>query len=508
MVHSKSCITFYLSLFLCISAVVSELSLNVSLSEAAPTANIVDTTSTNVSRSIIGTVVEKQEDDDDEIRLVNDLFNDYDRNVRPAKEKHLPVEVKFGIAYTQVVDLIEKDQVLVSNIWVRMKWHNHLLRWNESDYGGIKTINVNPGKIWLPDIVLHNNAEETLPSGTLYVFKNRVILTSDGECTWYAPTILRSGCNIDITYFPFDDQLCELKFGSWTYNGLEVNVVQMSDRADLKQYMTSSEFELISAKAQRNVVTYSCCPEPYPDVTFTLHLRRKPGFFLYNIIIPCLVIASLAILTFVLPPEIGERVTLVIESFLALSFVVLMVSDNVPVTSDSSPLITKFLIISMIEIGGALIANCVSLNLHRKYEMPQWVRVVFLHFLARCLCINSGQPREGINAKKGKDREADPFLDAIKLSEAKPLGSPSGPSPSHLKIPNRTHQDNSSILAEEVSQLANLELTHEQNQENRFFWIFVSRVVDRLFLVIFSITFVVSSCVIFAQVPDHYNLLL
>lgn len=100
------------------------------------------------------------------------------------------------------------------------------------------------------------SAEETLPSGTLYVFKNRVILTSDGECTWYAPTILRSGCNIDITYFPFDDQLCELKFGSWTYNGLEVNVVQMSDRADLKQYMTSSEFELISAKAQRNVITY------------------------------------------------------------------------------------------------------------------------------------------------------------------------------------------------------------------------------------------------------------
>lgn len=100
------------------------------------------------------------------------------------------------------------------------------------------------------------SAEETLPSGTLYNFKNRVILTSDGLCTWYAPTILRSGCNIDITYFPFDDQLCELKFGSWTYNGLEVNIVQMDDKADLGFYMKSSEFELISAKAKRNVVKY------------------------------------------------------------------------------------------------------------------------------------------------------------------------------------------------------------------------------------------------------------
>ena len=58
------------------------------------------------SPGISGTVVEKPEDDDDEFRLISDLFYDYDKNVRPAKEKHLPVDVKFGIAYTQVVDLV------------------------------------------------------------------------------------------------------------------------------------------------------------------------------------------------------------------------------------------------------------------------------------------------------------------------------------------------------------------------------------------------------------------
>lgn len=253
-------------------------------------------------------------------------------------------------------------------------------------------------------------------------------------------------------------------------------------------------------------ITCSCCPEPYPDVTFTLHIRRKPGFFLYNIIIPCLVISSLAVLTFVLPPEIGERVTLVIESFLALSFVVLMVSDNVPVTSDSSPLITKFLLISMIEIGGALIANCISLNLYRKYEMPQWVRVVFLHYLARCLCINSGQPKDSINAH-GQKRK-DPIIEARKLTGTTPLGSSLGPSPTHCAVVHRTNQDSTSKLAEGLAELAQCELNQEEHQKNRFFWIFVSRVVDRLFLLLFSIAFVFSSCIIFAQVPDHYNLLL
>ena len=261
-------------------------------------------------------------------------------------------------------------------------------------------------------------------------------------------------------------------------------------------------------------VTYSCCPEPYPDVTFTLHLRRKPGFFLYNIIIPCLVITSLAVLTFVLPPDIGERVTLVIESFLALSFVVLMVSDNVPVTSDSTPLLTKFLIISMCQIGGALVANCISLNLYRKYEMPQWVRVVFLHYLARCLCINSGQPKERIERHQQRvpSRSADLMvIEAKKLSGTKPLGSPGGhslSSPTHSAVMRRAYQDNASKIADGLAELAQFEIKHDEHIANRNFWIFVSRVVDRLFLLAFSIAFVCSSCMIFSQVPDHYNLLL
>lgn len=31
--------------------------------------------------------------------------------------------------------------------------------------------------------------------------------------------IFKSTCKIDITWFPFDDQHCDMKFGSWTYDG-------------------------------------------------------------------------------------------------------------------------------------------------------------------------------------------------------------------------------------------------------------------------------------------------
>ena len=147
----------------------------------------------------------------------------------------------------------------------------------------------------------------------------------------------------------------------------------------------------------------SCCPEPYPDITFYVHMRRIPGFFLFNIIIPCMVVTSFSVLTFAFPPESGERVTLVIESFLAMSVVILNVSDSIPVTSDATPIIVKILLAAMFQIGGTLVANCISLNSYKKTEMPQWVRVFFLHYLARMLCINTGHPKANVRSTRRVD---------------------------------------------------------------------------------------------------------
>ena len=43
-----------------------------------------------------------------------------------------------------------------------------------------------------------------------------------GSCTYIPPGIFKSTCQIDITWFPFDDQNCDMKFGSWTYDGFKV----------------------------------------------------------------------------------------------------------------------------------------------------------------------------------------------------------------------------------------------------------------------------------------------
>uniref|UniRef100_A0A1A9ZEG9 Neurotransmitter-gated ion-channel ligand-binding domain-containing protein n=1 Tax=Glossina pallidipes TaxID=7398 RepID=A0A1A9ZEG9_GLOPL len=52
-------------------------------------------------------------------------------------------------------------------------------------------------------------------------YATNVVVRNNGSCLYVPPGIFKSTCKIDITWFPFDDQRCEMKFGSWTYDGFQ-----------------------------------------------------------------------------------------------------------------------------------------------------------------------------------------------------------------------------------------------------------------------------------------------
>lgn len=52
----------------------------------------------------------------------------------------------------------------------------------------------------------------------------KATIYSQGLVEWKPPAIYKSSCEIDVEYFPFDEQTCVLKFGSWTYDGFKVSI--------------------------------------------------------------------------------------------------------------------------------------------------------------------------------------------------------------------------------------------------------------------------------------------
>ena len=76
-------------------------------------------------------------------------------------------------------------------------------------------------------------------------YPTNVVVTSGGVCTYIPPGIFKSSCKIDITWFPFDDQVCSMKFGSWTYNGFKVDFQLASQQGDINTFIANGEWALL-----------------------------------------------------------------------------------------------------------------------------------------------------------------------------------------------------------------------------------------------------------------------
>ena len=66
---------------------------------------------------------------------------------------------------------------------------------------------------------------------------------------------------------------CSFKFGSWTYSGFQIDLESKSQTVDLSNYEAHDTYEIYNTSATRNEVFYPCCPDTYPDITYTIMLK-------------------------------------------------------------------------------------------------------------------------------------------------------------------------------------------------------------------------------------------
>lgn len=158
---------------------------------------------------------------------------------------------------------------------------------------------------------------------------------------------------------------------------------------DLSEFYLSVEWDIMGVPARRKEKFYSCCEEPYPDITFNITLRRKTLFYTVNLIIPCVAISFLSVLVFYLPSDSGEKVSLSISIMLSLGVFFLLLSEIIPPTSLTVPLLGKYLLFTMILVSLSVVVTIAVLNVNFRspatHKMSPWVRRVFLEFLPKVM---------------------------------------------------------------------------------------------------------------------------
>ena len=80
---------------------------------------------------------------------------------------------------------------------------------------------------------------------------------------------------------------------------------------------------------------------PPNQVSATIFLERRHRFYTMNLIMPCAMLSSLTLVTFLSPPDQGEKISLGISILLSFSVFMLTLSENMPKTSETLPLFGK-----------------------------------------------------------------------------------------------------------------------------------------------------------------------
>ncbi|XP_068211459.1 neuronal acetylcholine receptor subunit alpha-7-like isoform X7 [Palaemon carinicauda] len=440
-----------------------------------------------------------------ERRLLNDLLMSYNKLERPTANESDVIIVKLGLTLQQIINVDEKNQILTTNVWLNFEWLDYNLRWNKSDYGGVADLRIPPKFLWTPDVLMYNSADEGFSS----TYPTNVVVTSSGMCTYIPPGIFLSTCRIDITWYPFDDQKCNMKFGSWTYDSSKIDLqLQNEDGGDISGYITNGEWDLISVPAKRNTLSYSCCPEIYVDVTFQIHIRRRTLYYFSNLIMPCVLISSMALLGFTLPPDSGEKLTLA----------------------------TYFNCI-MFMVASSVVLTVVVLNYHHRtpttHAMPNWIRCLLLQWLPWILRMN--RPGKKITRKtimmnnkmrelELKERSSKSLLanvldidDDIRQIQAMGTGTPSH-NGGYPRLVGRSYEEGGPIMTphssfcfnntrELQSILRELRyITCQMRNEEEILeivvdWKFAAMVVDRFCLITFTLYTVVATVVVILSAP-------
>ncbi|XP_012934701.1 nicotinic acetylcholine receptor alpha 1 subunit isoform X1 [Aplysia californica] len=345
------------------------------------------------------------EANDNAKRLYDDLLrrSGYNKLIRPVGNNTDKLVVKLGIRLSQLIDIDEKNQIMTTNVWLRQEWNDLGLRWNPKEYHGIQEFLVPSEEVWRPDVVLFNNADGNYE----VTLMTKATLHANGNVVWEPPAIYKSSCTIDVEFFPFDEQRCKMKFGSWTYDGDQVDLVHICAKTneanitikngiDLRGFYPSVEWDILEVDAVKNIREYPCCSERYPDITFSVTMRRKTLFHTVNLIIPCVAISFLTVLVFYLPSDSGEKITLCISILLSLTVFFLLLAEIIPPTSIVVPLIGKYLLFTMILVTLSIIVTVIVLNVHFRspatHSMSPWVRRVFLSILPRLLVMRRPHP--------------------------------------------------------------------------------------------------------------------
>ncbi|KAI1719421.1 tubulin-tyrosine ligase family domain-containing protein [Ditylenchus destructor] len=289
--------------------------------------------------------------------LTEFLLSQHNRNAPPDAV----VDVHYELELVHILGIDELKQTLTALVYVDERWIDPTLSWRPENFGGIKKTWLPMTTVWMPDIIVFN---------------------IDGTVESSHPAVYTITCEINIKHFPLDTQKCALEIASWAYSDEKIRLHAHVEHS-LDHYAPNEEWFLLNVsvierKYEHEGISVS-------EIHYEIAVKRKPLFYMATVTFPSYVMCAISIVglyaRFSTTSERQERFSLGVTAILTSAVLSLVVSEKVPHSSTSVPLLVAYFLFNMLVISVAAMMTGVVMQVHRLgrfgEEPPVWLLRMF-----------------------------------------------------------------------------------------------------------------------------------
>lgn len=242
----------------------------------------------------------------------------------------------------QIITLDEVLQSISISSAFTLTWRDPNIAWDPKTFEGIQWIKLQSSYFWLPNIII---PETTVDDGSLKI-PSVLDVSFNGYITVLIPTITTTLCDLDLTYFPFDDQNCTLALIESEFYNMTSQIVNLGDMS--KYFGTNAAWQLIRHECHPQTSTTS--EPPFNYVSCHVLISRRSAFYVVNLIGPMAMTSLMTLIAFCVPAEGGEKVSFIVSMFMSTSVFYNYIINITPRSMEDLPRVNILLVAIAVQI--------------------------------------------------------------------------------------------------------------------------------------------------------------
>ncbi|XP_057595768.1 5-hydroxytryptamine receptor 3C-like [Hippopotamus amphibius kiboko] len=320
----------------------------------------------------------------------------FDRKAfRPVTNFSSPTHVNVSFTLSAILEVDAQLQLMTSFLWLNAIWYNPFIGWNPEECGGIRKLSMAAENLWLPDIFIEEFMDTDQTPRGLMAYAN-----SDGHVRYSKPMRVSSICNLDIFYFPFDEQNCTLTLSSFVYTaenmvlGMEQDVQEISKTS---QNIIGNKGEWVLQGIHQRMKKTTVGTNVFNKIIFYVAIRRRPSLYIINLLVPSSFLIAIDALSFYLPAGSENRAPFKMTLLLGYNVFLLLMNDLLP--ASGTPLISVYfalclslMVVSLMET--IFITYLLHLATTQPPPMPRWLHSLLLRCTSPGKCCPAA-PQKG-----------------------------------------------------------------------------------------------------------------